>query len=607
MNRRQFLSSASCFALAPGLAGHAFTSLTSAGSVPASAPTFPTALAGLLRHSSVSEIEPDLARFRSKGYTGIWIENDYVRWTTKPDPDEGFDGCWRLFNLFDFTFGSVRDQYISYLNDLSGACERYQLEIWASFWIPLPNAELLQYLRDSRPAAIGHATADGEIVPTLCTCVGSDGSKFLAEMVARFLHTFPQVRGLKIATGDNGSVICDETCPNARGTSQAHHAGNLFGVIDETLRQQDNPGRLMLYPWYWGPGFKEEILAKLQGNYVVMTKMEQNSLQPLPPPTQADPLFDDSIVSERMGPDFQEWLHRIGPERVIDMVPTGSGVDDMFFNFPPYPGRLFRRFRMLRTANVARFLDYECGGHHAGSNEEVVAVFSEHPDISELQALSLVAERLYRTPTARPHAIEGWRRFDAGFGKLPIGLGHTGALQFTGRFGFAWPMCLATPLLPELISTKDRWHEIFWFSPYNFFTPGNAAVLKSAFASVLTEWQASLEALSRAHREEHSVASDRELTAVRAHVLGARSVLNWCAAAALPSQGHLERSRALQASELALVRNFQSLRQKFPWIWANNCWHPFQTPLHQKFVGFRHDDADPFVAKTRILSEKLQS
>jgi hypothetical protein len=168
-------------------------------------------------------------------------------------------------------------------------------------------------------------------------------------------------------------------------------------------------------------------------------------------------------------------------------------------------------------------------------------------------------------------------------------------------------MCLATPLLPELISTKDRWHEIFWFSPYNFFTPGNAVVLESAFASVLTEWQASLEALSRAHREEHSVASDRELTAVRAHVLGARSVLNWCAAAALPSQGHLERSRALQASELALVRNFQSLRQKFPWIWANNCWHPFQTPLHQKFVGFRHDDADPFVAKTRILSEKLQS
>jgi len=572
--------------------------------------TFPMALAEPLRHNRPSEIAGDLARFREKGYTGIWIENDYVRWVDgADDPDQGFNGCWRLFNIFDFTFSSARDLYRSYLRELNSLCAKSDLEIWASFWVPLPNVEMLQYLREHRPGALGQARGDKEPITTLCTCQAGQGLTFLTQMFEQFLDQFPQVKGVKIATGDNGAAICDETCPNAHGTTQAQHAGNLFGAIDRTLHRPLRKGRLMLYPWYWGEGFTEQILAQLQGDYLVMTKMEQNSQQALEPGQAGDPIFDDSIVSERPGPDFEHWRKLVGAERIIDMVPVGSGPDDWFFNYPPYPGRLCRRFQQLRRLGVQRFLDYECGGHEAGSNEEAVAIFSKDPDVSEDELLTRVASRLYRNPGAQTAAVRGWKQFDRGFGKIPMGLGDTGNPQFSGRFGFAWPLCLATPLVADIFGDKDRWHEIFWFSPYNFFLPHTSPRIQVHFLRVLPDWEGSLEQLALADRLENTNASRREHVAVQAHVLGAKSVLNWCSGAALANEHPFPAGswKVLLAEELELTKAFQALRAENPWVWANNCWHPEQTPLHQKQIGFRADDRDPFVAKLRILEAVLAS
>ena len=39
----------------------------------------------------------------------------------------------------------------------------------------------------------------------------------------------------------------------------------------------------------------------------------------------------------------------------------------------------------------------------------------------------------------------------------------------------------------------------------------------------------------------------------------------------------------------------------------NNCWHPEETPLHQKGIGFSADDDDPFEAKIRILKKSLNN
>jgi hypothetical protein len=611
LSRREFITSAAYLAATGAVVPSSFALLADeAAPKSAETQTFPIALAELLRHKHPAEIAPDLARFRDKGYTGIWIENDYVRWVDgADDPDQGFGGCWRLFNIFDFTFSSSRKLYQDYLQELSGSCAEHGLEIWASFWVPLQNVEMKKYLREHRPGALGQAHGDKEPITTLCTCKAGHGLAFLSEMFEQFLDQFPQVKGVKIATGDNGAAICDETCPNARGTTQAEHAGNLFGTIDRALHRPNRKGRLMLYPWYWGEGFTEQILEQLQGDYLVMTKMEQNSQQALEPGEAGDPIFDDSIISEQPGPDFEHWRKRVGAERIIDMVPVGSGPDDWFFNFPPYPGRLCRRFRQLRGFGVQRFLDYECGGHDAGSNEEAVAVFAKDPSVSEEELLQRVAQRLYSNARAQAEAIEGWKQFDEGFGKIPMGLGGTGNPQFSGRFGFTWPMCLATPIVPEAFGDKDRWHEIFWFSPYNFFLPATSPRIQVHFLRVLANWHASLERLAGADRMEKTEASHREFVAVQAHVLGAQSVLNWCSAVALVNQHPRPAGswKVLLVEELKLARTFQELRSQNPWVWANNCWHPEQTPLHQKHIGFTPEDRDPFAAKVRILEAALQA
>ena len=607
INRRFFLGSLGSVAAASVFPNGAFPA-AKAASVDTNGRAFPLALAGLLRHDHPQEIAADLARFRSKGYNGIWIENDYVRWKSKADdPDQGFDGCWRLFNIFDFTLGSSRDLYHDYLKQIDQMCAAHDLAIWASFWVPLPNAEMMRYLQEKRPQAIGQSTWDGKPVPTLCTCQAGEGLPFLKQMVESFLDMFPQVAGLKVATGDNGALICDLTCPNAHGTTQAGHAANMFGVIDDALHSRDHKARLMLYPWFWGAGYTEQILPRLRGDYLVMTKMEENSHQELEPGVSGDPIFDDSIVSERPGPDFEDWCKKVGAERIIDMVPTGSGVDDLFFNFPPYPGRLLRRFRQLRGFGVRRFLDYECGAHSAGSNEETLAVFSADPDIHEDELLRKVAATLYRQKAAQEAAIAGWKYFDEGFGKLPIGLGGTTNPQFSGRFGFAWPMCLATPLVAPAIGHKDRWHEVFWFSPYNFFTPENSPRIQVHFRRVMDCWEHSLDRLALADKLEGTENSRRECVAVQAHLMGVTSVLNWCAAAALANQKPLPSGSwaVLLGEELKLTRQFQELRKQYPSIWANNCWHPLETPLHQKGIGFAPEDEDPFVAKIRILENAL--
>lgn len=606
MNRRNFLGTVS------SAATWAVVSLRSAASalkrVPYSAEeTFRLALAEPLRHQHPVEIAADLARYRAHGYTGIWIENDYVRWTLAKDPDQGFDGCWRLFNIFDFTVSEARERYGAYLAEMSRLCAQQNLDIWASFWVPLPNAEMLRYLHEHRPRAIGRVTVNGKPLEVLCTCRAGEGLAFLGEMFDSFLKQFPQVKGVKIATEDNGARICDETCPNAHGTSKADHAGNLFGQIDRVVCQQQRHVQLMLYPWFWTDGFREQILAQLKSDYLVITKLEKNSRQTLSSEDEGDPLFDDSIVSATPGPDFRQWVARVGPDRIIDMMPVGSGVDDMFLNFPPYPGRVYRRLRLLRSCGVNRFLDCDCGGHNAGSNEEAVAVFAQDPLCSEATLLRRVSRRLYGSPSAQARAIDGWMKFDEGFGELPIGLGHSGIREFTGRFGFAWTMCIATPLAPAAFAAVDRKHEVFWFSPYNFFTFSNAPRLKRHLERVQQNWQASLISLEAADRAENSSTSRRECLAVQAHCLAVRSALNWCAAAALASTPSTADSAWIPVleNELNMTLEFLSLVDKHPWVWANNCWHPSQTVLRQKQIGFTSEDTDPLRAKVRLLNAAI--
>ena len=288
---------------------------------------------------------------------------------------------------------------------------------------------------------------------------------------------------------------------------------------------------------------------------------------------------------------------------VLDMVPVGTGLDCLFLTAPPNPVGVYRRLRALASHGVRRIIDYDCGGHHPGSCEETVALFHENPGLDEAAFLHGVAARLYRQPEAREPAVRGWQAFGRGFGNLPIGLGDTGCDQFSGRFGMAWSMCIATPLIRQAIADTDQRHKIHWFSPYNFFRPKLCDRLETCFLRVKTDWQTAAQELALADTlEGHTAASQREALSAEGYVVCVLSALNWCAAArtAKTADG-ADRFHQVQRLESELVGRFQKLLRQWPGLWDNNCWHPHHTPLSQRGLGLslaRYHDA--FAAKLAI-------
>jgi len=301
---------------------------------------FDLALAALPRHDNLREIEAILPTLKSKGYTGIWVENNYLDDESRNDKvaNPEFPGNWDLFNLFDLTFGKKRSAYLPYLQNLAALCRRNELGFYLSFWMPRVNSEALEYLRAHQPSAIGVSDAHLEkSVPCLCTCSNGGGLAFISEMIARLFEAIPDIRGIKVATEDNHALLCDPTCPNAHGTTRAAHAGNLFATIQQAMTKASPQSRLLLYPWFWRDGYEEAIFSRLQDGYMVVTKYESGSLQQIESGIPAEPLFDSSIVSEKPGDGFARWCGKVGASRIIDMVPVGTGIDDFFLANPPYP------------------------------------------------------------------------------------------------------------------------------------------------------------------------------------------------------------------------------------------------------------------------------
>ncbi len=568
---------------------------------------FRFALATLPRHRAVSEIVPLLSRLKSSGFTGIWLENNELQSLPEArQTNPGFSDNHNLFNIFDLTLGHNRDVYLQYLKEIGDALRAEQLQLCLSFWMPQLNAEFLGWLQQNRPSAIGVSNDhEGKPTPTLCTCQDGQGLAVLTEMIQILYCAVPDIWGLKVATEDNNALLCDPSCPNAHGMPRRQHAGNLFSTVQRAMLKANPQSRFLLYPWFWSEGYEDEILSRLADGYLIVTKFESGAIQQLETAIPGDPLFDSSIVAEKPGPLFSKWLSRVGPERLIDMVPLGTGIDDFFLANPPYPGRLFRRLMTLRKSGVISFLDFECGGYSLGTAQDIVRILDGAESPTEEQTLSQLAAERSHSAEFQSHTLHGWRSFDRGFGLLPIGLSDPEQLQFSGRFGFAWSMCIATPLLPQFIG-QDRHHEIHWFSPYNFFTPKSSTRLAFHFSRVLADWQqSSLDLAIAAALAPESQLASRDAVSARAHVLSVLSVLNWAAAAQMKSADP-RLFPDLMAAEIHLTEKFADLVARHPWIWANHCWHPHRTPLSQRFAGVpRANSPDAFAAKIEIMQREL--
>jgi len=571
---------------------------------------FDMILAGLPRHREVSELEQELARMKAHGYTGIWLENDYVTDRAgEESSDKAFPGNWQLLDLFDFTHGTERALYEKYLDQLCDLCGRLDLEFYVSFWIPRLMPKTKAFLLKHHPKAIGLSEhIGGGSCESLCTCEAGDGLEFISSMVEQFLRRFPKVKGLKVATEDNAALLCESTCPNAKGSDRAQHAANLFACIQQGMERAETDARLLLYPWFWKEEFKDQVLARLSGDFLVVTKMEQHARQTIEG-GPGEELFDSSIVAEKTGRQFDQWKQRVGEARLIDMVPVGTGIDAFFIANPPYPGRLYRRLQLLAQQGVRKFLDFECGGHSAGACEEVVSIVASNGTaMTELEVLNQVARRMYRNRDAQVLAIRGWQAFDQGFGCLPIGLNNTGHYGFSGRIGFSWSLCIATPILPGWFC-GERGHQIHWFSPYNFFHGNLARRFQEHFGKVFGLWtQAADDLIAAAESEGWAETSAREANAAKAHVTSIASVLNWCEAALLPDDAATltDKLATIMTREMEVTRQFQAMSDREPWLWANNCWHPHRTPLSQRGVYCAEKVSNTFTAKLKTMQLNLE-
>jgi hypothetical protein len=219
-----------------------------------------------------------------------------------------------------------------------------------------------------------------------------------------------------------------------------------------------------------------------------------------------------------------------------------------------------------------------------------------------------VAARIYKSPAAQALAIDGWLSFDEGFGQLPIGIGETNCAQFSGRFGFAWTMCIATPLVRGAFGDSDQKDRIHWFSPYNFFNRSLVDRLEMHFLRIQNCWQRAAAALAAAAALEGDRArSSHESVAARADVLGVASALNWCDACRYARDPALQSSFAdVARTEMDLTRQFLDLSSQHDWVWNHICWHPHQTPMSQQHLGFeRVKTHNTFEAKLAIMQMEM--
>lgn len=584
-------------------------------------PSFSEAVSGLPSASRLADFLPFLDRLPGKSYTGVWVENDILTpgpESHHPDIEQDyqilFRGNFKLHNIFDYTFRPDNGAYVEHLQALMAACHERRLDVYLSFWIPKLSKQFYEFLLTEHPAAIGSSlTFHHQRTPTLSTCEGSGGLELIEAIAANLFDRFPGIAGIKVACEDNAAWICDEESPFANGTTRARHTANMYRAVLNGIRRHSPDAKLIIYPWMWVEGAREEINHLLKDDFFIISKLESGSRQDLGPDMPTHPIMDASIVSENPGDSFCFWKERVGTARMFDMVPVGAGIDDFFLSYPPYPGRVFRRLRFLKEEGVHGFLDFECGGHQEGSGEEAVALFQQTDETDEDTFLNRLAAGMVESNETARLTVAGWKAFDTGFGFIPMGLGETGEFPslFSERLGFAWSMCIATPLLPEPFLAEDKLHHVHFFSPYAIFYGRTAQRLEVFFQQVWRHWAEAMTCLEGAAAlEPENAASRREAITARAHFLSMSSVLHWCLAARLAETNDLDAFRRLQIEEIELTKSFQRLVDANPWVWDNNCWQPHRTPMSQRnlhpLMGAEADlDADTFETKLFIMHEQI--
>ena len=250
---------------------------------------------------------------------------------------------------------------------------------------------------------------------------------------------------------------------------------------------------------------------------------------------------------------------------------------------------------MLAGHQLGGILDFDCSGSPAPSTLTGFNLFQERPELrTDVAVAETIRRSWHLTRATAARLAEGYAHFAAGWKAIPLALGEA---NFSARFGEAWPMTLATPLVRSAFAAQDQGHRIHWFSPYNFFRADTEQRLRQHFITMLQWWSHAEQVFAVAAEEDRRLTE--EWQSVQACILCVRSALTWCSAAACVDDATFA---TCVTQQIALVERMQALLAAKPDLWENNCWHPHQTAISQRHVGFLSEDRDAFVACRRIMS-----
>jgi hypothetical protein len=368
---------------------------------------------GMPYFTEAGEVTDEYLRFMARsGYNGIYLAfHPYLKYIQDPL----FFPISHIFRSRDFVNTPDHEQLVTYVNDVFKRAGRYGLDGY--LYVMEPWGGDTEFLA-THPEAVG-SFREPRLTSPLCL----DQPVVLAyleNLAAELAQNVPGLDGLFIMNED-GTTICDETCPNSVGTRGERRA-RLFSSIGKGLHRVRPDIRMVAYTWWWDPEDFAAVIPSLPSGSLVCTRTSTNAPFELGPDWKGTPQ-DVSVLVDGPGRDFLEAV-QLAKDReihVVDMLTVSNGHELITMPDLPAPDRFARKIDVVEDAGGAGWFAYDCGGvtDNLAAAAMAKALWAPAPPMAQL--LAELAESLYGEAGA-DDAVKGWLRCSEALGLFPVEL-----------------------------------------------------------------------------------------------------------------------------------------------------------------------------------------
>ena len=319
-----------------------------------------------------------------------------------------------ILRLRDFVAAPDSAQLVAFLNDLFERAASFGLEGFLYVMEPWGEAE---ELIAAHPKALG-SHREPHLTQPLCLDV-PEVSDYLASLAASVVTQFPLLSGL-IVMSEDGTTLCDDSCPRSVGTRGARRAA-LMAALTRGCAQVSPDIALLAYTWWWGDDELEAVAAALADGHLFVSRTSTGAGYTLDEQWSGTPQ-DVSLIVDGPGPHFVETL-RVAEGRlgVLDMVASSNGHELLTIPGMPAPDRYAQKIRTLAALGSAGWVSYDAGGATHGSASRAMLHALWEPELSIEQIVQTVATECFGS-TYATQAVAGWRACSAALEHFPVEL-----------------------------------------------------------------------------------------------------------------------------------------------------------------------------------------